>query len=96
MICGGELTLAVASPHEAPDVLPATPLGVTRPSCNETSVSYAHSSQISLGLGLLSPVDQESSAPGTSLVVQWLRLRTPNAGGPVPCLARELDLTRQN
>ena len=29
----------------------------------------------------------ESSTPGTSLVVQWLRLHTPNAGcpGSIPC-----------
>ena len=30
---------------------------------------------------------------GTSLVVQWLRLPTPNAGAQVQSLVRELDLT---
>ena len=31
-----------------------------------------------------------------SLEVQWLRLHTPNAGGPGSILARELDLTCRN
>ena len=30
---------------------------------------------------------------GTSLVVQWLALCTPNAGAQVPSLVRELDPT---
>ena len=33
---------------------------------------------------------------GTSLVFQWLRLCTPNAGGRVGSLVRELDPTCHN
>ena len=33
---------------------------------------------------------------GTLLVVQWLRLQVPNAGGPGSIPGRELDLTCHN
>ena len=33
---------------------------------------------------------------GTSLVVQWLGLRVPNAGARFPCPVRELDPTCHN
>ena len=37
------------------------------------------------------PLVQKVLPSGTSLVVQWLRLHAPNAGGLVPSLVRELD-----
>ena len=45
-------------------------------------------------LGLVDSV--EDFGRGTSLVIQWLRLCAPSAGGQVPSLVRELDLTRCN
>ena len=38
----------------------------------------------------------KKSVPGTSLVVQWLRPCTPNAGSPGLILVRELDPTCRN
>ena len=40
---------------------------------------------------ILDLFDSEKHAVGTSLVVQWLTLCTPNAGGWVQFLVRELD-----
>ena len=39
----------------------------------------------------LSTSKTEKRIGGTSLVAQWLRPCTPNAGCPVPSLVRELD-----
>ena len=40
--------------------------------------------------------NNNNSELGTSLVVQWLRLRAPNAGTWIPSLVRELDPTCHN
>ena len=39
---------------------------------------------------------KKKKIPGTSLVVQWLRHHTSNAGDPVWSLVRELDLECHN
>ena len=40
-----------------------------------------HQPKMSTGGGTTGMMSQKPSTPGTSLVVQWVRLHTPNAGG---------------
>ena len=61
----------------------SSPLGFWKP----LQYKFSH-------LELVSGKYQEMQETGTSLVVQWLRLRVPNAG--LPSLVREPDPTRPN